>query len=72
LRLLDARADCTDAQLADDFLPLALQHCAPVAMELLALANEGATMIATIAHARPRFCRFLLRPPAAGLARPRH
>jgi hypothetical protein len=43
-RLLDARADCTDAQLADEFLPLALQHCAPVAMELLALAHEGATM----------------------------
>jgi hypothetical protein len=43
-RLMDACTDYTDEQLAHEFLPLALQHCAPVAMELLALAGEGTTV----------------------------
>jgi hypothetical protein len=43
-RLMDACTDYTDEQLAHEFLSLALQHCAPVAMELLALAREGSTI----------------------------
>ena len=42
--LLDARTDYTDEQLVHEFLPHALQHCAPVAMTLLALAHQGATI----------------------------
>lgn len=48
--LLDARTDYTGEQLVHEFLPLALQHCAPVAMKLLALKHEGATITDCIVH----------------------
>nr|WP_217344489.1 hypothetical protein [Noviherbaspirillum sp. L7-7A]MBV0878642.1 hypothetical protein [Noviherbaspirillum sp. L7-7A] len=38
--LLDTHTDCTDEELVHEFLPHALEHCAPVAMELLALSHE--------------------------------